>query len=211
MKHAELFSEMESAVLTCTYRKIAYKTEDEWIGGSRYLPSCSHSVSGSFGYETFKWPPSPSDVSENEKSIKVSNPLYNFLAWLVWTCASSNFCNLAAPFTQWLRPQVQTVMAGRLAATIASPSTGSLSFKFRGRLKLVFCSCKKGFGMAMCSCCSNGMQCTDVCQCVDCLNCLQEGQSLADENSDNSVPSGDETSWWCFIQKLTVCRWYLAW
>lgn len=61
-------------------------------------------------------------------------------------------------------------------------------------LELVSCSCKKGCGTAMCSCHSNGMQCTDVCQCVDCVNRSQEGESLADESSDNGDASGDESS-----------------
>ena len=45
--------------------------------------SCLHSASGSFEYETPQWPPSPSDVSEAEKSVKVPNLFYNFLALLM--------------------------------------------------------------------------------------------------------------------------------
>ena len=61
-------------------------------------------------------------------------------------------------------------------------------------LELVSCFCKKGCGTDMCSCHSNCMQCTDMCQCVDCVNRSQEGESLADENSDNGDASGDECS-----------------
>ena len=46
----------------------------------------------------------------------------------------------------------------------------------------------------MCSCHRNGIQCTDVCQCVDCVKCLQEGETLADESDDNGDASGDESS-----------------
>ena len=87
---------------------------------------------------------------------------------------------------------MQTVTAGRLAAAIASLSTNWITELPAPRqlLELVFCSFKKDYGTAMCSCCSNGMHCTDVCQGVDCVNRLQEGESLADECSDNGDPRG---------------------
>ena len=46
------------------------------------------------------------------------------------------------------------------------------------------------------------MWCTYVFQCVDCINHLQEGESSADESSNNGDASVDESSWWCFRHNL---------
>ena len=43
-------------------------------------------------------------------------------------------------------------------------------------LELVSCSCKRDCVATKCSCCSSGKQCTDVCQCVHCVNRSQEGK-----------------------------------
>ena len=61
-------------------------------------------------------------------------------------------------------------------------------------LELVSCSCKKGCGTGLCSCCRNGMPCTDVCQCVDCTNRQDEGESSADECNDVGPDSGNDSS-----------------
>ena len=61
-------------------------------------------------------------------------------------------------------------------------------------LELVSCSCKKGCSTGLCSCCRNGMPCTDVCQCVDCTNRQDEGESSADECNDVGPDSGNDFS-----------------
>ena len=124
--------------------------------------------------KTPHWP--PSDVSVPEKSVNVPNLLYNFLAWLVWRCASSNFCSLASSNfcslaacpspTDW-GPSVNDH-----GWSIGSDNSIIINWITQvpapqQLLELVSCSCIKECGKARCSCHSNSIQCTDVCQCVD--------------------------------------------
>ena len=53
-------------------------------------------------------------------------------------------------------------------------------------LELISCSCKKGCKSGFCSCFSGTMKCTDVCQCINCENSVNDSETSSDDSWSDS-------------------------
>lgn len=60
-------------------------------------------------------------------------------------------------------------------------------------MQLITCGCKTGCSTRACSCKSNGLSCTDLCKCKDCVNSTNYDTDDSTDDDSNAGDSCDET------------------